>query len=78
MKQLESLVRRLFFYGAFVLVAAAACEKIANLMSYTLLRGVSTPLRLLEFAAVSLLFSIAMQLHQIRLLLTMKPPDLDK
>ncbi len=75
MKALESLVRRLFFYGAFVLVALAVVEKIANILGYTLFRGVLVPSRLLEFAAIGLLFAIAMQLHQIRLALTPKLPE---
>lgn len=75
MKTLESIVRRLFFYGAFVLVALAVFEKFANILGYTLFRGVLVPSRLLEFAAIGLLFAIAMQLHQIRMSLTTKPPE---
>ena len=75
MKQIEKWLRRVFFYGAFVLAALALCEKVANLFSYTFLRGVFTPLRLLEFAAIGLLFSIAMQLHQIRLSLSARSQD---
>ncbi|MBP1768420.1 MAG: hypothetical protein H6P98_2535 [Candidatus Aminicenantes bacterium] len=75
MKQIEIWLRRGFFYGAFVLAALALCEKASNLFSFTLLRGVFTPLRLLEFAAIGLLFSIAMQLHQIRLLLSARSQD---
>jgi hypothetical protein len=73
MKTLENVIRRVFFYGAFVLAAIAAFEKAANLLKYSLLRGSFTPLRLLEFAALGLLFSIAMQLHQVRLLLSTRP-----
>jgi hypothetical protein len=73
MKNMESYIRRAFFYGSFVLAAIAVTEKIANLLNYTLLKGLFEPFRLLEFAAIGLLFSIAMQLHQIRLLLSAKP-----
>jgi hypothetical protein len=75
MKQIEIWLRRVFFYGAFILAALAVCEKIANLFSYTFLKGAFTPLRLLEFAAIGLLFSIAMQLHQIRLSLSARSQD---
>jgi len=75
MKQIEIWLRRIFFYGAFVLAALAACEKLANLLKYSLMRGSFSPIRLLEFAAIGLLFSIAMQLHQIRLLLSARSQD---
>jgi preprotein translocase subunit SecY len=78
MRTLETVIRRVFFYGSFVLAAIAACEKIANLFKYTLFGGAYTPLRLLEFAAIGLLFSIAMQLHQIRLLMSPKSTESPK
>ncbi len=78
MKTLETVIRRLFFYGSFVLAAVAVIEKIANIFKYTLIKGVFVPGRLLEFAAIGLLFSIAMQLHQIRLLLSPKSANLPK
>jgi len=78
MKTIEMFIRRVFFYGAFVLAAIAVLEKIANLFRYTFLGGSSTPARLLEFAAIGLLFSIAMQLHKIRLLLSSKSPESPK
>jgi hypothetical protein len=70
---MESIIRRAFFYGAFVVAAVAVIEKIANIMKYTLFKGIPEPSRLLEYAAIGLLFAIAMQLHQIRLLLSAKP-----
>jgi hypothetical protein len=73
MKNMESIIRRAFFYGAFVVAIIAVIEKIANIMKHTLFRGMPEPGRLLEYAAIGLLFSIAMQLHQIRLLLSAKP-----
>ena len=78
MKTIETIIRRVFFYGAFVLAALAACEKVANVFRYTLLRGFYTPSRLLEFAAIGLLFAIAMQLHQIRLILGSKSAESPK
>jgi preprotein translocase subunit SecY len=78
MKTIEIVIQRVFFYGAFVLAAIAVCGKIANLFKYTLFKGYFTPGRLLEFAAIGLLFSIAMQLHQIRLLLSSKSTESPK
>jgi preprotein translocase subunit SecY len=75
MKTIEMVIRRVFFYGAFVLVAIAVLEKITNLFRHTLLGGSFTPTKLLEFASIGLLFSIAMQLHQIRILLSSKSPE---
>jgi len=75
MKNLEAIIRRVFFYGSFVVATIAVIEKIANMFNYTLLKGVFVPGRLLEFAAIGLLFSMAMQLHQIRLLLSSKPNE---
>jgi hypothetical protein len=78
MKAMESVIRRIFFYGSFVLAAIAVIEKVANIFKFTLMKGVFVPARLLEFAAIGLLFSMAMQLHQIRLLLSSKPSELPK
>ena len=69
MKNAEATIRRIFFYGAFVLAALAVVAKIANLLNVTLIKGLPEPYRVLEIAAIGLLFSIAMQLHQIRLIL---------
>lgn len=69
MKKMEMIVRDIFFYGGFALAALAAFEKAANILNYTLLRGSYTPFRLLQFAAIGLFFSIAIQLQQIRVLL---------
>lgn len=67
MKQLETVIRQIFFYGSFILLALAVIEKLFNLFGYTLLRGYYTPWRLLEFTAVGLLFAIVLQLRQIRI-----------
>lgn len=73
MNNMESIIRRIFFYGSFVLALIAVAEKAANLFRYSLVGGMMEPYRILEIAAIGLLFSIAMQLHQIRLLLSAKP-----
>jgi len=72
MKALEPLVRRIFFFGAFIFAVLAAVEKIANVFRTSLLKPY-TPHDLLEWSVIALVFVIAMQLHQIRLLLSSKP-----
>jgi preprotein translocase subunit SecY len=75
LKTLESIVRKVFFYGAFVIALVALLEKISNQFHTRLLGGAYTPNELLILAAIALIFSIAMQLHQIRLLLSSKGND---
>lgn len=75
MKKMEMVIRDILFYGGFALAALAAFEKVANILNYTLLRGSYTPFRLLQFAAIGLFFSIAMQLHEIRILLGSRSQD---
>jgi hypothetical protein len=65
MEKLQSATSRLFMLAAFVLLALAALERIANGAGYTILRMYSGG-RLLEFAAVLLIFVIAMQLRAIK------------
>ncbi len=72
MEKLEPIIRRVFFYGAFVLGIIAAIEKVVNLLGTSFLKPLYEAHDLLEFAAIALIFSIAMQLHQIRLLLSSK------
>jgi hypothetical protein len=75
MKALETFFRRVFFYGAFVLLAVAAIEKIANILNQSLSGWAYPPYRLAQYAAIALLFAIAMQLNQIRLLLGSRPAE---
>jgi hypothetical protein len=65
MERLYSIVCRVSFIFAFILAGLAIWEKLANLFGFTLMRGYS-PGRLLEFAAVVLLFVIALQLREIK------------
>ena len=74
MKNLEPFIRRVFFYGAFAILVVAAIEKIANLLGSSLIKPY-TPHALIQWAVVALVFSIAMQLHQIRLLLGEKQAE---
>ena len=67
MKKFETIVRRIFFYGAFVVAAVAVLEKVFNFFGYTVLKGYYAPGRLLEIAAIGLLFVIVLQLRQIRI-----------
>ena len=58
-------VYHLFYLGALTLLALAVLEKIANMSGYTILK-LYTGGRLLEFAAVLLLFVMASQLKEIK------------
>ena len=64
--KLTSHVSRLFFAVAFLLAAVAIFERIANFVGFTLLRGMYNPGRLLELAALLLIFVVAVLLRQIR------------
>jgi len=70
MKALEIFVRRLFFWGSFVVGVFAFIEKVAEAFHGHLMPSNFTPEKLLEIASAGLLFAIVMQLHSIRLLLS--------
>ena len=59
MEKLNSLVSRVLFASAFALLGIALCEALINAFGYTVLRGIYTAGRLLEFSAVLLVFVIA-------------------
>ncbi len=61
-----SLLTRFFFFAAFALLALTVIERATNFYGYTILRGFYTGGRLLEFAAVLLIFVIALLLRQTR------------
>lgn len=65
-ENLTSLVSRIFFVAAFVLLGVAVFEFASNLAGYTVLRGQWEASRLLEYAVVLLVFVMAMLLRQIR------------
>jgi preprotein translocase subunit SecY len=65
LEKLVSLVSRLFFLGAFVLLALALIERIANAAGYTIFQLYKGG-RLLEFAVVLLVFVIAVQLREMK------------
>ncbi|MBW2275067.1 MAG: hypothetical protein JRG96_17510 [Deltaproteobacteria bacterium] len=62
----SSLVSRLFFAFAFGLLGIAVVERVVFAFGYTILGGVFSGGRLLEIAAVVLVFVIALLLRQIR------------
>ena len=64
--RLTSTVCRLFFLGAFVLLALAVAERLANASGYTFVGGLYQGGRLLEFGALLLVFVIALLLRQVR------------
>jgi hypothetical protein len=75
MNQLSEVAGRVLFVLALALVGLAAWEKLANLFGRHLtFLGEYLPSRLLEYAAVSLLFVIALQLREIKHLLRPKRP----
>jgi hypothetical protein len=65
--QLMSIISRALFVASFVLVALAVWEKVTNLFGFTLwFAGGYAPSRLLELAAIALLFVVALQLREIK------------
>ena len=67
-EKLLSMISRFFFAGAFLLFTLAVIERIANAGGYTLLQGYRGG-RILEFAAILLIFVIALQLREMKVLL---------
>ena len=61
-----SWLNRVLFFGALLLLGVSVLEKLVNFTGYTLFRAYYTPGRLLEFAAILLLFVVAMLLRTIR------------
>jgi hypothetical protein len=61
-----SVVCRVFFAGAFILLALGVLERLSFAFVYTLMRGVFSGGRLLEISAVLLVFVIALLLRQVR------------
>jgi hypothetical protein len=65
LEKLMSMTSRLFFLAAFVVLALAVIERIANATGYTVVQLYGGG-RLLEFAVILLVFVIAMQLRAIK------------
>ena len=67
LEKLISIGSRVLFSLSVILLVTAVAERFANLIGYTILRQTPyTPWRLLEFAAIFLIFVIAILLRQIR------------
>jgi hypothetical protein len=64
--KISSIIARLFFAGASVLLLLAVWERIANAMGYTVVRETFTASRLIELAVILVIFIVALLLRQIR------------
>ena len=64
--RLSRIASRILFTAAFVLLGLAIVERAVYAFGYTILRGTFSGGRLLEIAAVVLIFVIALLLRQIR------------
>jgi hypothetical protein len=64
--KISSIIARLFFAGAMVLLFLAVWERIANAMGYTVVQATFTASRLIELSVVLVIFVIALLLRQIR------------
>ena len=70
--KLSSVMSRVLFLVAFLLAGLAVWEKLLNAFGFTMLRGYA-PSRLLEYAAVAVLFVIALQLREMKELQKPRP-----
>ena len=66
MRPLASFISRILFIVSLAMVALAFVERVVNLFDFTLLRGTYTSSRLLELAAILMVFVIVILLRQIR------------
>ncbi len=65
--KITSICCRVLFYISLIFLLIALGEKVSNMAGYTFLQQTTySPWRLLEFAAIFLLFVIAIVLRQIR------------
>lgn len=62
----SSLMSRVLFFAAFLLLAVAILERLVNYFGFTILGASYTPGRMLEFAGIMLLFVIAILIRQTR------------
>jgi hypothetical protein len=74
MSQLTRYVYRILFVIAFLMAGFALWEKYANMLGYTVLRGVMQPGRLLQAAGLAAILTIALLLREIRDALVSKGP----
>jgi hypothetical protein len=72
LEKLESVVSRVFFFGAFLLFVFALLERLSHQFGYSI-QQVTRPVTLMETAVVLLVFVIAIQLRAIREALKRNP-----
>jgi len=72
LEKLESVVSRVFFFGAFLMFVFAMVERTANQFGY-FIQQLTKAVTMMETAVVLLVFVIAIQLRAIREALTPKP-----
>lgn len=73
LEKLESVVSRVFFFGAFLLFVLALIERIANELGYVITQFSPKAVTMMETAVVLLVFVIAIQLRAIREALKRNP-----
>ena len=61
-----SMLSRVLFFAAFLLLVIAVVERLVNYAGYTILGSSYTAGRMLEFAGIMLLFVITIVLRQAR------------
>ena len=66
MEAIQSIVLRVMFASAFLLLALGVVERLVNEYGYTIMRGSLSGGRLFEIASVIVLFVVAILLRQIR------------
>ena len=71
--KLSSVISRIFFFSAFLLVALAVLDRLLNSFGYTILRGPYTPGRLLLYAGTFMIFVVALLLREVREELKRRP-----
>jgi hypothetical protein len=74
-RKFTSIFSRFLFVVAFMLGVLAVCLKVARLFGSTVLAGQYEPFHLLEISAIALLFIAALQLREIKILLSAKGSD---
>ncbi len=75
MQRLTSLLCRFLFGVAFFLTGVAVLEWVAVMFGFPIIGTLYYPGRLLEFSAMALVFVIALQLREIKILLRPKGAD---
>lgn len=72
--KLTSFLNRVFFTAAFLMLAVSVLDRIFTWFGYTILGSAYTAGRMLEFAAIMLLFVMALLLRQTRDAVQRKAP----